>query len=221
MVFRLFSSSKSMTKRYKKYVGKPVVLANGDSVGVVDSITLSKRDMRPLALVIKMRNGATRELDLSKVSVKFEQDRVIIDAAPLEVEYNTIINTLRSETNGIKERIRDIMDKLNKLSDLLIQGGIKEDLYRDIRERLERERSRWVKLCNDKLSSIEDIIIELDKKINDAERRRGELMIRRIMEELEEHEAKEVDALETLLDQLRKTRSDLVMLKMELQAECY
>jgi two-component SAPR family response regulator len=78
-----------------------------------------------------------------------------------------------------------------------------------------------VKLCNDKLSSIDEIVAEVDRKIGDAEKRRSELMVRRIVEELEEHEVREVEALETLLDQLRKTRSDLVMLKMELQAECY
>jgi sporulation protein YlmC with PRC-barrel domain len=97
MVFRLFSSSKSVAKKYRRYVGKPVVLNNGDSLGTVDSITLSKRDMRPIALIIRMRNGATRELDLGKVSARFEQDRVVVDAAPVEVEYNTIISTLRSE----------------------------------------------------------------------------------------------------------------------------
>jgi Mg2+ and Co2+ transporter CorA len=136
-------------------------------------------------------------------------------------EYASIVSTLRNEVASIRERLRDIVDKLNRLSDLLLQGGIKEDLYRDIRERLERERVKWIRQCNDKVGSINDLIAELDRKIGDAEKRKGELMIKQVVGDLGDDEKRELSGIEELLNQLRKTRSELLSLRMELEKDCY
>lgn len=219
MVFNFFSPARSAEKKYKKYVGKPLVTSDGKAVGTITAIKISKTEFKPISIIIKMNDGSTKEISLGNTSIKFLSDKVIIEN--YDDGYSNIANTLKNEASSIKERLRDVMDKLNKLSDLLLQGGIKEDLYRDIRERLERERMKWIKMCNEKVDSINDLITDIDKKIADAEKRKGELLVKQVVNELGPDESSELDALNKLLDQLRSVRSELTSLKLDLEKECY
>ncbi|WP_084019959.1 hypothetical protein [Vulcanisaeta thermophila] len=219
MIFNFFSPAKSAEKRYKRYVGKPLTTTDGKVIGIINSIKLSKHDLKPVSLVIRSSDGSIKEINITGLNVKFLTDKVVVEG--YEDGYTSIINTLKNEASSIKERLRDIMDKLNKLSDLLLQGGIKEDLYRDIRERLERERMRWIRMCNDKVSSINDLITEIDRKITNAERRRSELLVKQVVNELSPDEESELTALGKLIDQLRGVRTELVSLKLDLERECY
>ncbi|MGC9178614.1 MAG: PRC-barrel domain-containing protein [Vulcanisaeta sp.] len=219
MVFKFFSSTKTVEKKFRKYVGRPVVTGDGKVIGTVVSIKLSKGDLKPISITVKMNDGSTREFDINNVNAVFTTDKVVFQK--LNDEYTGLVNTFRNEVNSIKERLRDIMDKLNKLSDLLLQGGIKEDLYRDIRDRLEKERVKWIRQCNDKISAINDTLSEIDRKISDAEKRKSELMIKQVVGDLGDDEKNELTGLDELLNQLRKTRSELLSLRMDLEKECY
>jgi len=219
MIFKFFNSPKSVEKRFKRYVGKPVTLGDGRVIGTVDGIKLSKNDLKPISIIVRMSDGSTKEFNVNEVGAVFMADKVVFQR--FNDEYASIVSTLRNEVASIKERLRDIVDKLNRLSDLLLQGGIKEDLYRDIRERLERERVKWIRQCNDKVGSINDLIAELDRKIGDAEKRKGELMIKQVVGDLGDDEKRELSGIEELLNQLRKTRSELLSLRMELEKDCY
>ncbi|MFP3484495.1 MAG: hypothetical protein RXO23_00820 [Vulcanisaeta sp.] len=219
MIFKFFNSSKSVERRYRKYVGKPVVLSDGKVIGTVDGIKLSKKDLKPISVMVRMGDGNVKEFNVDDVGAVFMPDKVVFQR--LNDEYAGLVGMLRNEVASIKERLRDIMDKLNKLSDLLLQGGIKEDLYKDIRERLEKERVKWIRQCNEKINSINDIIYELDRKISNAERRKSELMIKQVVGDLSEDEKNEIASIEGLLNELRKTRSELLTLRMELEKECY
>jgi len=219
MIFKFFNSPKSVEKRFKRYVGKPVTLGDGRVIGTVDGIKLSKNDLKPISIIVRMGDGSTKEFNVNEVGAVFMADKVVFQR--FNDEYASIVSTLRNEVASIKERLRDIVDKLNRLSDLLLQGGIKEDLYRDIRERLERERVKWIRQCNDKVGSINDLIAELDRKIGDAEKRKGELMIKQVVGDLGDDEKRELSGIEELLNQLRKTRSELLSLRMELEKDCY
>ena len=219
MIFKFFNSPKSVEKRFKRYVGKPVTLGDGRVIGTVDGIKLSKNDLKPISIIVRMGDGSTKEFNVNEVSAVFMADKVVFQR--FNDEYASIVSTLRNEVASIRERLRDIVDKLNRLSDLLLQGGIKEDLYRDIRERLERERVKWIRQCNDKVGSINDLIAELDRKIGDAEKRKGELMIKQVVGDLGDDEKRELSGIEELLNQLRKTRSELLSLRMELEKDCY
>ncbi|MGC8606231.1 MAG: PRC-barrel domain-containing protein [Vulcanisaeta sp.] len=219
MVFKFFSSTKTVEKKFRKYVGRPVVTGDGKVIGTVVSIKLSKGDLKPISITVKMNDGSTREFDINDVNAVFTTDKVVFQK--LNDEYTGLVNTFRNEVNSIKERLRDIMDKLNKLSDLLLQGGIKEDLYRDIRDRLEKERVKWIRQCNDKISAINDTLSEIDRKISDAEKRKSELMIKQVVGDLGDDEKNELTGLDELLNQLRKTRSELLSLRMDLEKECY
>ncbi|ADY00395.1 hypothetical protein VMUT_0179 [Vulcanisaeta moutnovskia 768-28] len=219
MVFKFFSSTKTVEKKFRKYVGRPVVTGDGKVIGTVVSIKLNKGDLKPISITVKMNDGSTREFDINDVNAVFTTDKVVFQK--LNDEYTGLVNTFRNEVNSIKERLRDIMDKLNKLSDLLLQGGIKEDLYRDIRDRLEKERVKWIRQCNDKISAINDTLSEIDRKISDAEKRKSELMIKQVVGDLGDDEKNELTGLDELLNQLRKTRSELLSLRMDLEKECY
>jgi len=219
MIFKFFNSPKSVEKRFKRYVGKPVTLGDGRVIGTVDGIKLSKNDLKPISIIVRMGDGSTKEFNVNEVGAVFMTDKVVFQR--FNDEYASIVSTLRNEVASIRERLRDIVDKLNRLSDLLLQGGIKEDLYRDIRERLERERVKWIRQCNDKVGSINDLIAELDRKIGDAEKRKGELMIKQVVGDLGDDEKRELSGIEELLNQLRKTRSELLSLRMELEKDCY
>jgi len=219
MIFKFFNSPKSVEKRFKRYVGKPVTLGDGRVIGTVDGIKLSKNDLKPISIIVRMGDGSTKEFNVNEVDAVFMADKVVFQR--FNDEYASIVSTLRNEVASIRERLRDIVDKLNRLSDLLLQGGIKEDLYRDIRERLERERVKWIRQCNDKVGSINDLIAELDRKIGDAEKRKGELMIKQVVGDLGDDEKRELSGIEELLNQLRKTRSELLSLRMELEKDCY
>jgi Mg2+ and Co2+ transporter CorA len=219
MIFKFFNSPKSVEKRFKRYVGKPVTLSDGRVIGTVDGIKLSKNDLKPISIIVRMSDGSTKEFNVNEVGAVFMADKVVLQR--FNDEYASIVSTLRNEVTSIRERLRDIVDKLNRLSDLLLQGGIKEDLYRDIRERLERERVKWIRQCNDKVGSINDLIAELDRKIGDAEKRKGELMIKQVVGDLGDDEKRELSGIEELLNQLRKTRSELLSLRMELEKDCY
>ncbi|MFP3297461.1 MAG: hypothetical protein RXN78_07735 [Vulcanisaeta sp.] len=219
MIFKFFNSPKSVEKRFKRYVGKPVTLGDGRVIGTVDGIKLSKNDLKPISIIVRMSDGSTKEFNVNEVGAVFMADKVVLQR--FNDEYASIVSTLRNEVTSIRERLRDIVDKLNRLSDLLLQGGIKEDLYRDIRERLERERVKWIRQCNDKVGSINDLIAELDRKIGDAEKRKGELMIKQVVGDLGDDEKRELSGIEELLNQLRKTRSELLSLRMELEKDCY
>ncbi|KUO82561.1 MAG: hypothetical protein AT714_00950 [Vulcanisaeta sp. OSP_8] len=219
MIFKFFNSPKSVEKRFKRYVGKPVTLGDGRVIGTVDGIKLSKNDLKPISIIVRMGDGSTKEFNVNEVGAMFMADKVVFQR--FNDEYASIVSTLRNEVASIRERLRDIVDKLNRLSDLLLQGGIKEDLYRDIRERLERERVKWIRQCNDKVGSINDLIAELDRKIGDAEKRKGELMIKQVVGDLGDDEKRELSGIEELLNQLRKTRSELLSLRMELEKDCY
>jgi hypothetical protein len=61
----------------------------------------------------------------------------------------------------------------------------------------------------------------LDRKIGDAEKRKGELMIKQVVGDLGDDEKRELSGIEELLNQLRKTRSELLSLRMELEKDCY
>jgi sporulation protein YlmC with PRC-barrel domain len=219
MIFKFFNSPKSVEKRFKRYVGRPVTLSDGKVIGTVDGIKLSKNDLKPISIIVRMSDGSTKEFNVNEVGAVFMADKVVFQR--FNDEYASIVSTLRNEVASIRERLRDIVDKLNRLSDLLLQGGIKEDLYRDIRERLERERVKWIRQCNDKVGSINDLIAELDRKIGDAEKRKGELMIKQVVGDLGDDEKRELSGIEELLNQLRKTRSELLSLRMELEKDCY
>ncbi len=219
MVFKFFSSIKSAEKKYRGYVGKPVVASDGRVIGTVTSIKLSKSDLRPISVIVRLGDGSIREFNVNDVGAVFTTDKVVFQR--FSDEYSGLVNTYRNEVNSIRERLRDIMDKLNKLSDLLLQGGIKEDLYRDVRERLEKERIKWIRQCNEKISSINDTISEIDRKINEAERRKGELMIRQVVGDLGDDERGELAGLDELINQLRRVRTELLSLRMELEKECY
>ena len=219
MVFKFFSSAKSTEKRFKGYVGKPVVTSDGKVIGTVVSIKLSKSDLKPISVTVRLSDGSAKEFNVSEVDAVFATDKVVFQR--FSDEYSSLIIMYRNEVDSIRERLRDIMDKLNKLSDLLLQGGIKEDLYRDIRDRLEKERIKWIRQCNEKISSINDTLSEIDKKIGDAERRRSELMIKQVVGDLSDDERNELAGLEELLNQLRKVRSELLSLRMGLEKECY
>ena len=219
MIFKFFNSPKSVEKRFKRYVGKPVTLGDGRVIGTVDGIKLSKNDLKPISIIVRMGDGSTKEFNVNEVGAVFMADKVVFQR--FNDEYASIVSTLRNEVASIRERLRDIVDKLNRLSDLLLQGGIKEDLYRDIRERLERERVKWIRQCNDKVGSINDLIAELDRKIGNAEKRKGELMIKQVVGDLGDDEKRELSGIEELLNQLRKTRSELLSLRMELEKDCY
>jgi len=219
MIFKFFNSPKSVEKRFKRYVGRPVTLSDGRVIGTVDGIKLSKNDLKPISIIVRMSDGSTKEFNVNEVGAVFMADKVVFQR--FNDEYASIVSTLRNEVASIRERLRDIVDKLNRLSDLLLQGGIKEDLYRDIRERLERERVKWIRQCNDKVGSINDLIAELDRKIGDAEKRKGELMIKQVVGDLGDDEKRELSGIEELLNQLRKTRSELLSLRMELEKDCY
>jgi Mg2+ and Co2+ transporter CorA len=219
MIFKFFNSPKSVEKRFKRYVGRPVTLGDGRVIGTVDGIKLSKNDLKPISIIVRMGDGSTKEFNVNEVGAVFMADKVVLQR--FNDEYASIVSTLRNEVTSIRERLRDIVDKLNRLSDLLLQGGIKEDLYRDIRERLERERVKWIRQCNDKVGSINDLIAELDRKIGDAEKRKGELMIKQVVGDLGDDEKRELSGIEELLNQLRKTRSELLSLRMELEKDCY
>jgi Mg2+ and Co2+ transporter CorA len=219
MIFKFFNSPKSVEKRFKRYVGRPVTLGDGRVIGTVDGIKLSKNDLKPISIIVRMGDGSTKEFNVNEVGAVFMADKVVFQR--FNDEYASIVSTLRNEVASIRERLRDIVDKLNRLSDLLLQGGIKEDLYRDIRERLERERVKWIRQCNDKVGSINDLIAELDRKIGDAEKRKGELMIKQVVGDLGDDEKRELSGIEELLNQLRKTRSELLSLRMELEKDCY
>ncbi|ADN51104.1 PRC-barrel domain-containing protein [Vulcanisaeta distributa] len=219
MVFKFFSSVKSTEKKFRGYVGKPVVTNDGKVIGTVVSIKLSKSDLKPISITVKLNDGSTKEFSVNDVSAVFATDKVVFQR--FNDEYSGLVSMYRNEVDSIKERLRDIMDKLNKLSDLLLQGGIKEDLYRDIRDRLEKERVKWIRQCNEKISAINDTLSEIDKKIGDAERRKSELMIKQVVGDLGDDEKNELTGLEELLNQLRKTRSELLSLRIELEKECY
>ncbi|WP_054854291.1 PRC-barrel domain-containing protein [Vulcanisaeta distributa] len=219
MVFKFFSSAKSAEKRFRRYVGKPVVTNDGKVIGTVISIKLSKSDLRPVSITVRLGDGSTREFNVNDVNAIFTADKVVFQK--FGDEYSSLVNMYRNEVNSIRERLRDIMDKLNKLSDLLLQGGIKEDLYRDIRERLEKERVKWIRQCNDKIGAINDTLSEIDRKISNAERRKSELMIKQVVGDLGDDERNELAGLDELLNQLRKVRSELLSLRMELEKECY
>lgn len=221
MVFNFFSPVRSAEKRYKRYVGKPLVTSNGKVIGTIVGIKLNKTSLKPVSIIVRLNDGSTKEIAVgnANTSVKFLNDRAVIEG--YDDNYTGIISTLKNEASSIKERLRDIMDKLNKLSDLLLQGGIKEDLYRDIRERLERERMKLIKMCNEKVSSIGDLIMEIDKKISDAEKRKSELLVKQVVNELGPDESTELSSINELLDQLRSVRSELTALKLDLEKECY
>ncbi|MGC9152397.1 MAG: PRC-barrel domain-containing protein [Vulcanisaeta sp.] len=219
MIFKFFSSSKSQEKRLKKYVGKPVMTGDGKVVGTVDGIKLSRKDSKPIAIIIRMSDGSTKEFNINDVGAVFDNDKVVLQK--FGNEYSSLVSTLRNEVVSIRERLRDIMEKLNKLSDLLLQGSIKEDLYRDIRERLEKERVKWIRQCNDKVNAINDTLAEIDKKIGDAEKRKSELMIKQVVGDLGDDDKRELAGLDELINQLRTVRAELLSLRMELEKECY
>ena len=219
MVFKFFSSAKSTEKKFRGYVGKPVVTNDGKVIGTVVSIKLSRSDLKPISITVRLGDGSTKEFNVTDVGAVFATDKVVFQK--FSDEYSGLIVMYRNEVDSIRERLRDIMDKLNKLSDLLLQGGIKEDLYRDIRDRLEKERVKWIRQCNEKISSINDTLSEIDKKIGEAERRKSELMIKQVVGELGDDERNELAGLEELLNQLRRVRSELLSLRMELEKECY
>ncbi len=219
MIFKFFSSSKSQEKRLKKYVGKPVMTSDGKVIGTVDGIKLSRKDSKPIAIIIRMSDGSTKEFNINDVGAVFDNDKVVLQK--FGNEYSNLVSTLRNEVVSIRERLRDIMEKLNKLSDLLLQGSIKEDLYRDIRERLEKERVKWIRQCNDKVNAINDILAEVDKKIGDAEKRKSELMIKQVVGDLGDDDKRELAGLDELINQLRTVRAELLSLRMELEKECY
>ncbi len=219
MVFKFFSSTKSAEKKFKKYVGKPVVTSDGKTIGAIVSIRLSKNDLRPVSITVRMSDGSLREFNVNDTGATFTADKVVLQK--FNDEYSGFVSTLRNETTSIEERLRDIMDKLNKLSELLIKGEIKEDLYRDIRDRLEKERTKWIRQCNDKISAINDTLSEIDRKISDAEKRKGELMIKQVVGELGDDDKRELMGLDDLINRLRKVRSELLSLRMELEKECY
>ncbi len=101
------------------------------------SIKLSKSDLKPISITVKLNDGSTKEFSVNDVNAVFATDKVVFQR--FDDEYSGLVSMYRNEVDSIKERLRDIMDKLNKLSDLLLQGGIKEDLYRDIRDSLRRK----------------------------------------------------------------------------------
>ncbi|WP_243668371.1 PRC-barrel domain-containing protein [Vulcanisaeta sp. JCM 16161] len=210
---------KSTEKRFRGYVGKPVVTNDGKVIGTVVSIKLSRSDWKPISITVRLSDGSTREFNINDVNAVFATDKVVFQR--FNDEYSGLVSMYRNEVDSIKERLRDIMDKLNKLSDLLLQGGIKEDLYRDIRDRLEKERVKWIRQCNEKISAINDTLSEIDKKIGNAERRKSELMIKQVVGDLGDDEKNELTGLDELLNQLRKVRSELLSLRMELEKECY
>jgi hypothetical protein len=110
MIFKFFNSPKSVEKRFKRYVGKPVTLGDGRVIGTVDGIKLSKNDLKPISIIVRMGDGSTKEFNVNEVGAVFMADKVVFQR--FNDEYASIVSTLRNEVASIRERLRDIVDKL-------------------------------------------------------------------------------------------------------------
>ena len=133
----------------------------------------------------------------------------------------TIVKNLKTEVSNIKQKLRELNDKLMKLSDLLIQGTIDSTTFNEVKSRIDRDRNQLIQICREKVSKIDEIIQEFEKKCNEFERRRGELLVKKILENLSSEEERELNFIENTIEKIRRIRYELSLLKMELETECF
>ena len=220
MVFNFFKPN-SAIKKYRRYIGKPVVSKSGGSIGVVSEIRLNRRTKEPISIVVKMRDGSVREFYVDRDGVSFAEDRVIVGSERGDGDdIERTVKHIMAEIEHVKQRMRDLMEKLDKVSELLIKGSISEDVYKDIKDRLDRERLRLSRICGEKLRVLDEAIDEFDRKIGELERRRGELLVKRVVGDFSSEDSMELSRIEELIGRLRRGRYELVSARLELESEC-
>ena len=108
-----------------------------------------------------------------------------------------------------------------KLSDLLIQGTIDGNTFNEVKSRLDKDRNQLIQLCREKISKIDELTQEFERRCNELEKRRGELLVKKVLEQLSSEEERELNIVENTLEKLRRIRYELSLLKMELETECF
>ncbi|GEM_PF-934420 len=220
MIFKLFSRiGRNRQDRYRRLIGLPVYSSTGLPLGHVSGIKISKKSQTIKGLIIKTLTGEEREIEVNEDNLNIVSNKIILNSSSSQ-DHDKAIAAITKDVEVIKSKIREYNDKLIKLNDLLIQGKINSEIFSQAKERIEKEKNRLVKLCIDTINQIDEIINDLDRKYQDYDKRRSELLIKKILESLSIEEEKELEMLDKIIDNVRKEKSRLSMLKMELQNDC-
>lgn len=221
VIFKKIKLKEDIPERYRKYIGKPIVSRNGTLIGTIRSIKINKKDGSIISIEFIDLDGNIKQLNPNQEKVEFLDGKVILHSNTIEYEYMTIIKNLKTEVSNIKQKLRELNDKLMKLSDLLIQGTIDSTTFNEVKSRIDKDRNQLIQICREKVSKIDEIIQEFEKKCNEFERRRGELLVKKVLENLSDEEEKELTFVENTVEKIRRIRYELSLLKMELETECF
>ncbi|OYT26893.1 MAG: hypothetical protein B6V02_00885 [Thermoprotei archaeon ex4572_64] len=211
--------SKNRQDRYRRLIGLPVYSNTGLPLGYVSGVKIFKKSQTIKGLIIRTLTGEEREIEVNEDNFNIVSNKIILNLSSSQ-DHDKAISTITRDIEVIKSKIREYNDKLIKLNDLLIQGKINSEIFSQAKEKIEKERNKLVKLCIDTINQIDEMINDLDRKYQDYDKRRSELLIKKILESLNIEEEKELEMLDKIIDNVRKEKSKLSMLKMELQNDC-
>jgi|GEM_PF-1137854 hypothetical protein len=120
-------------KMLERIVGRSVCNRKGESIGVIWKIYISKREKRPLKVVVKTR--ANQKITISPERIRVERERIFL------------LDQTHEAVRAVTERLSEIVGELRSLRDTLflldekyISSEISPEEYRLQRSSIEKRR---------------------------------------------------------------------------------
>ncbi len=151
-------------KFFEKIVGKDVYSVNGEKIGKIWKIYISKRTKIPLKVVIKKKNGEKVSVDPEKLRV--EKNKILIFSKPY-----TKISYIMARLDDIVENIKKLKEELFILDEnFILNSSVTYEEYIQERKRIDKERinllleaKNLVEILNSLIEE-ENLFIDLEER---------------------------------------------------------
>ena len=206
-------------EKYRQLIGKRVETPSGISLGVVTRVKVDKKTGRLVSIVYRSEPGIEHEVKVNG-NISIRDGSIVILTERESREHFSLIDTIRQNVSKIKEKGAQLDEMYRKLIQLLLDGKIDSATFNEVKTRLDSEREKLYKACEEALKTIDDALRDIEKKIEELKKRQHELYAKKVLSSLTREEEEELKLIEQLIERIKSERYELSRLRYEVLAEC-
>lgn len=210
---------KNNLEKYRQLIGKRVETPSGVVLGVVTKVKVDKKTGKLVSIVYKTEPGFEHEVKVNG-NIVLKEDAIVLLTEHEIKEHSSIIDTVRHNVAKIKEKNAQLDEMYRRLIQLLLEGKIDNTTFNEVKSRLDSEREKLHKACEEAIKTIDDALRDLERKVEELKRKQHELYAKKVLGNLTPEEESEIRLIEELLEKLRYERHELSRLRFEVLVEC-
>ncbi len=206
-------------ERYRQLIGKKVVTPSGIKLGEIIRVKVEKKTGKLVSIIYRNELGYEHEIRVDG-NVLVKEDAVVLLDGYEPKDHYSIIDTVRQNVAKIKEKSAQLDEMYRKLIQLLLDGKIDSSTFNDVKNKLDSDREKLYKICEDTIKIIDNALRDLERKAEELKKRQHELYAKKVLSNLSAEEEAEIKLLEELLEKIRHERHELSKLRFEVLVEC-